>query len=256
MDNKQKQKILKKLRNDDDYYGNFGKQFLSNSDIYHLLNNPLKFQQQQEPSAAFLVGGYFHTAILEPDKLKKFKVVKSMTRNTKNYKEISGGELCLLQHEVDNIELMREVLMDNDICKDLIQGEIKLGFPTYKTQPEYEVPMIKEIEGLTWKGKADIVNHEERLVIDLKTTADIKKFRNSAYRFNYDSQAYIYRQLFGYDMLFIVIDKNTHQIGLFDCSPQFYENGLEKVRMAVEVYDLFFKTEDFDPKQYFINETL
>ena len=31
MDNKQKQKILKKLRNDDDYYGNFGKQFLSNS---------------------------------------------------------------------------------------------------------------------------------------------------------------------------------------------------------------------------------
>jgi len=26
--------------------------------------------------------------------------------------------------------------------------------------------------------------------------------------------------------------------------------------MAVEVYELFFKTEDFDPKQYFINETL
>ena len=98
MDNKQKQKILKKLRNDDDYYGDFGKQFLSNSDIYHLLNNPLKFHHQPEPSAAFLVGGYFHTAILEPDKLKKFKVVKSMTRNTKNYKEISGGELCLLQH--------------------------------------------------------------------------------------------------------------------------------------------------------------
>ena len=250
MDNKQKLKILKKLRNDDDYYGDFGKQFLSNSDIYHLLNNPLKFHQQQEPSAAFLVGGYFHTAILEPDKLKKFKVVKSMTRNTKNYKEISGGELCLLQHEVDNIELMRDVLMDNDICRELISD------PVFKKCCEYEVPMIKEIESLWWKGKADIVNHEERLVIDLKTTADIKKFRNSAYRFNYDSQAYIYSQLFGYEMLFIVIDKNTHQIVLFDCSPQFYEGGKDKVRMAVEVYDLFFKTEDFDPKQYFINETL
>ena len=57
-------------------------------------------------------------------------------------------------------------------------------------------------------------------------------------------------------MLFIVIDKITHQIGLFDCSPKFYEGGKDKVRMAVEVYDLFFKTEDFDPKQYFINETL
>ena len=252
MDNKQKLKILKKLRNDADYYGDFGKQFLSNSDIYYLLNNPLKFQQVQDPSPAFLVGGYFHTAILEPDKLKKYKVVKSNTRNTKQYKEVSGGELCLLQHEVDNIELMREVLMDNDICRDLIKG----ADYAESTCMQWEEPMIKEIEGITWKGKADIVNHDERLVIDLKTTADIKKFRNSAYRFNYDSQAYIYSQLFGYEMLFIVIDKNTHQIGLFDCSPQFYESGLDKVRMAVEVYDLFFKTEDFDPKQYFINETL
>ena len=256
MDEKQKQKVLKKLSNDEDYYGKFGKQFLSNSDIYHLLNNPLKFRQSQEPSTAFLVGGYFHTAILEPNKLKKFKVIKSTTRNTKQYKEISGGELCLLQHEVDNIELMKDILMDNDICRDLIHGEFRLGSPSYRTQPDYEVPMIKEIEGLIWKGKSDIINHEERLVIDLKTTADIKKFRNSAYRFNYDSQAYIYRQLFGYDMLFIVIDKNTHQIGMFDCSPKFYESGLNKVRMAVEVYELFFKTEDFDPKQYFINETL
>ena len=244
-----KQKILKKLRNDDDYYGDFGKQFLSNSDIYNLLNNPLKFHQPSDPSPAFLVGGYFHTAILEPDKIEKYKVVKSTTRNTKQYKEISGGELCLLQHEVDNIELMRKVLMDNDICADLIMGtDGKLN--------DYEVPMIKEIEGITWKGKADIVNHDEKLVIDLKTTGDIDKFKWSANKFNYDSQAYIYSQLFGYEMLFIVIDKTTHQLGLFDCSPQFYENGLDKVRKAVEVYDLFFKTEDFDPKQYFINETL
>ena len=252
MDKKQKQKILKKLNNDEDYYGKFGKQFLSNSDIYYLLNNPLKFRQPQETSPAFLVGGYFHTAILEPDKLEKFKVIKSTTRNTKNYKEMSGGELCLLQHEVDNIELMREILMDNDICRDLIKG----ADYAESTCMQWEEPMIKEIEGLTWKGKADIVNHNEKLVIDLKTTADIKKFRNSAYRFNYDSQAYIYSQLFGYEMLFIVIDKITHQIGLFDCSPKFYEGGKDKVRMAVEVYDLFFKTEDFDPKQYFINETL
>ena len=246
MENKQKQKILKKLNNDKHYYGDFGKQFLSNSDIYYLLKDPLKFQQQQERSAAFLVGGYFHTCILEPNKLKKFKVIKSTTRNTKHYKEMSGGELCLLQHEVDNIELMREKLMDNDICRDLIQlGDV-----------EYEIPMIKEIEGATWKGKADIVNHEEKLIIDLKTTGDILKFKNSAYRFNYDSQAFIYSQLFGYEFLFIVIDKNSHQIGMFDCSPKFYESGKDKVSRAVEAYDLFYKNEDFDPKQYFISKTL
>jgi len=35
-----KKNILKKLTNDNDYYGVFGKQFLSNSDIGTLLSNP------------------------------------------------------------------------------------------------------------------------------------------------------------------------------------------------------------------------
>ena len=248
-----KKQILTQLRNDEDYYGDFGKQYLSNSDIYHLLNNPLKFHQPYDISPAFLVGGYFHTAILEPGKLKKYKVVKSTTRNTKVYKEISDGELCLLQHEVDMIERMRDILFENDICRDLIQGSID---PISKARVEYEIPMIKEIEGGMWKGKADIINHEEKLIIDLKTTSDILKFKNSAYRFNYDSQAFIYSQLFGYEFLFIAIDKNSHQIGLYDCSPKFYESGKDKVMRAVEAYDLFFKTENFDSKQYFISKTL
>ena len=244
--------ILRKLKNDEDYYGKFGKQFLSNSDIYYLLNNPLMFQQEQTKSPAFLVGGYFHTCILEPDKLESFTIIPSATRNTKAYKEMSGGELCLLQHEVDNILLMRDKVMENDICKGLIKGENY----AQSTCMQWEEPMIKMIEGMMWKGKADIVNHNEKLVIDLKTTGDINKFKNSAYRFNYDSQAFIYSQLFGYEFLFIVIDKNSHQIGMFDCSPQFYESGKDKVKRAVEAYDLFFKTKDFDPKQYFISKTL
>ena len=241
-----KEKILQRLCNDEDYYGEFGNQFLSNSHVGKLLKDPLRAFEPSKPSPAFLVGGYFHTCILEPDKLEKFKVVKSTTRNTKAYKDVAGGELCLLQHEVDAIELMREKVMANDICKDLI----------INSQTEYEKPGIINMFNNNWKGKADIVNHEEKLVIDLKTTADIDKFQWSASKFNYDSQAYIYSKLFGYEFLFIVIDKNTHQIGMFDCSPQFYERGEEKVRKASEAYDLFYKTKDFDPKQYFISKTL
>ena len=83
-----KEAIIKKLREDEHYYGEFGKQYLSNSDIKTLLNNPLALGEQSKPSPAFLVGGYFHTAILEPNKLKKYKVIESSTRNTKAYKEI------------------------------------------------------------------------------------------------------------------------------------------------------------------------
>ena len=36
----------------------------------------------------------------------------------------------------------------------------------------------------------------------------------------------------------------------------FYKRGEDKVRKASEAYDLFYKTKDFDPKQYFISKTL
>jgi hypothetical protein len=204
-------------------------------------------REEKPKSTAMVIGGYFHTAILEPGKLKSFKVIQSSTRNTKAYKEMSGGEICLLQHEVDKIELMQEAIMDNDICRGLIEN---LG------NVEYEVPGVTEIFGNTWKGKADIVNHDERLIIDLKTTSDIDKFKWSASKFNYDSQAYIYRLLFGYDMLFMVIDKETHRMGLFDCSGDFYASGMDKVRKATDAYELFYKTDDFDSKQYLITKTL
>ena len=241
-----KQEVLKALEDDTNYYGDFGKKYLSNSDISTLLTNPLALGQKMANRPAFLVGGYFHTAILEPEKLKNFKIVEATTRNTKAYKEISGGEMCLLKHEVDQIELMTEKMLSNEVCRDLIRsGNV-----------EYEQPEITELEGQLWKGKADIVNHDEKLIIDLKTTADITKFKYSASKYNYDSQAYIYSKLFGYEMLFIVIDKNTHQIGIFDCSPEFYARGKDKVERAVQAYELFYKSEDFDPKQYFLTKTL
>ncbi len=223
--------ILEKLRDDEHYYGDFGKQFLSNSDISTLLKNPKDLHKPKPSSPAFLVGGYFHTAILEPHKLKSFKIVEASNRNTKVYKEVSDGEMCLLKSEADHVNLMTDVMLDNDVCRGLIQGG----------NVEYETPGVTELFGNKWKGKADIINHDEKLIIDLKTTSDIDRFRWSASKYNYDSQAYIYSKLFhGYEFLFMVIDKNTHQIGLFDCSPQFYEKGERKVEKASEQYDFVF----------------
>ena len=237
---------LNKLREDEHYYGKFGKQFLSNSDISTLLTNPLSLGQGMSPIPAFLVGGYFHTAILEPHKLKKFKIVQSTSRNSKAYKEMSGGELCLLQHEADKTDLLVDTMMSNEFCRSMIRGK----------NVEYEVPGIAEIHGKLWKGKADIINHDEKLIIDLKTTADISKFQYSATKYNYNSQAYIYQKLFGYEMIFMVIDKSTQQIGIYDCSPKFLSYGEEKVQQAIEAYELFFNNPDFKPENHFINKTL
>ena len=241
-----KEDIIEKLRDDDHYYGEFGQQFLSNSNIKTLKDNPLALRDPIKKTSALLIGGYFHTVILEPNKVDKYKIIESSSRNTKHYKEMSNGELCLLQQEVDMIELMKEKIDANEACRFLMRG----------FNVEYEVPNIIDLYGNTWKGKADIVNHDEKLIVDLKTTSNINSFKSSAFKYNYDSQAYIYSQMFEYDFCFIVIDKTTLQIGIFDCSPEFYQSGAVKVEQASATYDLFFKDENFDPEQYFISKTL
>ena len=168
---------IDKLRIDEHYYGDFGKKFLSNSDISTLLKNPLELGKTREQVPAFLVGGYFHTAILEPDKLKKYKIVEASTRNTKKYKELTGGEMCLLQHEVDQLEVMIDKVLNNDVCKGLIRP----------IDGEYELPGITKIDGIAWKGKADIINRDDGLIVDLKTTARLDDFRWSASKYKYDS---------------------------------------------------------------------
>ena len=243
---KNKKEILEKLKDDEHYYGEYGRNFISNSDIRTLMTNPLDFKNLPTSTAPhFLIGGYFHTAILEPDKLKNFKVVEASSRNTKVYKEISDGEVCLLQHEVDKTEALVDKVMNNKVCRELIHTDGN----------EFEVPGVCKLAGNWWKGKADIVNHSEKLIVDLKTTSDLEKFHWSAKKYNYDSQAFVYKNLFGYNMIFIAIDKNTGQIGIYDCSEDFLVSGFNKVEKASEIYDLCYKTEGCDPQKYFINKT-
>lgn len=234
------------LDNDEHYYGEFGKSFLSNSDIKSLLENPLQFKQPIVGNPNLIKGSYFHTLVLEPNKLERFKIIDAGTRNTKKYKDLSGGELCLLEKEADELAILRDKLLGVNAAKDLIQ-DIDVA---------YEVPGIIELEDEWWKLKADIVNNTQGYVIDLKTTSDIDKFSYSAKAYNYDSQAYIYSTYFKMDFIFIVVCKKSKKIGIFDCSPQFLESGKDKVQRAVEQYRLFFKDENFDPAQYFISKTL
>jgi hypothetical protein len=239
-------KVLRKLDDDEQYYGEFGRQFLSNSDIKSLLEDPLSFKQPIVGNPNLVKGSYFHTLVLEPDKLERFKIIDAATRNTKIYKDLSGGEMCLLEKEADELNQLRDKLLGVTAARELIQD----------IDVEYEVPGVQELEGEWWKLKADIVNNTQGYVIDLKTTSDIDKFSYSAKVYNYDSQAYIYSTYFKMDFLFIVICKKSKKIGIFDCSPQFLESGKEKVQKAVEQYRLFYKDENFNPAEYFISKTL
>jgi|TARA_R110000744_G_scaffold84377_1_gene165099 hypothetical protein len=245
MTKKQIEEILIKLQTDENYYGEFGRQFLSNSNIRTLLTDPLNFGNPTEPHLNLVKGQYFHNIVLEPEKKDDFLIIDASTRNTKIYKETAGNEICLLTKERDELEDLVEIMLRNPTAHDLIRD----------FDVEYEVPGLINLEGEWWKLKADIVNRTQGFIVDIKTTGDIDKFASSAWTFNYDSQAYIYSEYFNLDFIFVVMCKKSRRLGIFDCSPEFLARGKQKVKEGVAAYRKY-TDKSFDPNTYFMSKTL
>jgi hypothetical protein len=241
--------VIELLKNDNQYYNGIGKQYLSNSDIDALLKNPKEFKINREDCKAFAEGKYFHQLILEPEKAKSIITIDASSRNTNIYKEAIQGSnetVMLLQKEAEAIEELTRTMTSNIHFYDLI----------FDDSNEFEVPAVKEIMGHMWKGKADIVGSD--LLIDIKTTSDITQFRWNAKKYNYDSQCFIYQELFGKPLIFLVIDKTSGMLGEFIPTEEFVKGGADKVARAVKVYEKFFneatKTDDID--SFYISETI
>jgi hypothetical protein len=237
--------IIEKLRDDKEYYGGVGKNYLSNSDIGSLLSNPKDYGKSRDDNPVFAKGRYFHQLILEPQKAEEWEFVDVSTRNTKAYKEFIAENnipFALLEKEGEEIRSWVAEMKGNINFYDEIMHE----------NNEYEVPGIAEIKGRMWKGKADIITDD--CIIDLKTTGDIKKFKWSAKNYNYDSQCYIYQQIFGKPLVFFVIDKTTKMLGIFRPTEDFIRGGERKVEDAIEVYDKFFGESSLEDVSSFIIE--
>jgi len=194
------------------------------------------------------VGRYFHQVILEPDKAEQFPVIDVATRNNKAYREYIAEkqiEIALLQKEKDDVHSWVSAINSNIIFFDELYAE----------DNQYEVPMIKEIKGEMWKGKADILAKDK--IIDLKSSSNINDFKKKAILYNYDSQCYIYQCLFDRPLVFYVVDKITQMVGVFEPRQSFIDKGEEKVEKAIEIYRKFYgdnPTEDIE--NYYIHDEL
>ena len=178
--------------------------------------------------------------------------VDCASRNTKAYKEFiadSDIEVALLRTEKDTIEALVKKMLGNIDFFELIRAEGNI----------YEQPNVTEYthesEMTQWKGKADIVGKD--YVIDLKTTSNLDDFKWNARKYNYDSQAFIYRKLFGKPMMFLVIEKQSGRMGMFTGNQDFYDRGQDKMHKAIEVYHRFFgDNPELDIKNYYVEQEI
>ena len=242
--------VIELLRNDQEYYGGVGKQYLSNSDIGTLLKTPEQFGVSRPDNKNFAEGRYFHQLILEPEKAENVVWVDAASRNTKAYKEFIANselEVALLRTEKDTIDTLVKKMLGNIDFFELIRAEGNI----------YEQPNVMQYESTDtqWKGKADIVGKD--YVIDLKTTSNIDDFKWNARKYNYDSQAYIYQTLFGKPMMFLVIEKQSGRMGMFTGGDEFYQRGRDKMHKAIEVYHKFFgDNPELDIKNYYVEQEI
>jgi len=238
-----KEEILTQMYDDEFYYGHLGQHALSSSSLKMILKSPktyrnvTKYGDPNSDSPALAQGKLVHWMILEPHKVDELHFVDASTKNTKVYKEAKAeyGEVFLTK-EKSAAERIADAVLRNEAALKLIN------------KSEFEVPAIEMIEGLPFRAKADILKGDT--IIDLKTSADLNTFRYSADKYGYDLQAYMYKRMFNVkDFKFLVVDKGSTDIGIFETSDDFIKRGEEKFFQAVENYKYFFEQEN-DLDQY------
>lgn len=233
--------IINTLRDDGAYYGPLGRKFLSNSDINTLRKNPKEFGVPKEKTVEMLLGNYIHELTFEGK--SSIGYVSASSRNTNIYKDAvkEKGSIMLLEKEVVEAQKLTAHLKS-------LPGAAML----FDENNIYEEPMIKDLfgEGVIWKGKADIINHDTQIIIDLKTTSNIDNFSYAARTYNYDSQAYIYKELFGYEMKFFVIEKGSLRSKIVDVSDETLQRGRDKAMEAEINWKEMFKEKKTNPQHF------
>ena len=218
------------------YYGHLGKHALSSSAAKKLIESPkayAKSLRMSSDSQALRDGRLVHLSVLEEHRLNDLVIVDG-TKASKAFKgavEEHGKEMVYTESELNNAKWISKAVKECNEAWHLLDG------------CSFEKPAIKMLDGLAFRGKADAM--KGKTIIDLKTTNDISKFKWSAKNFSYDLQAALYLHLFDADeFVFLVVDKDTKDIGIFECSGQFIQNGLDKIDMAIEGYKHFFINTD------------
>jgi len=232
----EKEVILKKMMDDDFYYGYLGQNALSCSLLKTFMKSPKQYLEctkgVTEETQPLRDGRLLHLAVLEPEKFAALNTVEVKSKNTKAYKAaVEEFGTVYTSVEIEKATTLAEVIHSNSEAV------------VYLEDAQFEVPAVAMIEGQPFRAKADILKGNQ--IIDVKTTMDIKKFKYSAYKYGYDLQAYLYLLMFPEAEIFtfLCIDKATKDIAVYECSDEFLDSGRKKLEEGLAQFQYFFPSE-------------
>ena len=240
--------LEKKAIDDSFYYGYLAKNVLSSSSVKLLNKSPKDYKDMlegvQKGSKALEEGKLIHTMLLEPEKLSDVNIVETTTRATKVFKAaLAENPNTFTQKEYDNCRSIADAVLNNSSVSAFMEG------------CDAEVPVIGEISGIPFRAKADLLSREKGILLDIKTTGDMDRFKWNVQNFGYHMQVYIYCELFGIsydDFYFLVVDKKTKAVGVFNVTEETYFKGLAETEKAIDQYKKYFIDKEQDVNDFTI----
>ena len=231
--------ILKEMASDSFYYGHLGQHALSSSSLKKLLESPKAYKaslRMNDSSQALRDGQLVHLAVLEKHRLDDLVIING-TKARKEFKEAvaeHGEHKVFTESEMTNAYWIADAVHSNAEASFLLKD------------CNYEQAGVGMIDDLPFRAKADAMTKDGSVIIDLKTTSEkVSDFHWSAKRYNYALQAALYLHIFGAtEFIFLVVNKNTKDIGIFNCSGEFLEKGYDDIYRAINIYKDFFLAEN------------
>ena len=206
---------------------------LSYSSLKNLLVSPRRFYNyytaKPETTRAMLLGNALHCAILRPQDFdNEYAVAPEIDRRTAagkaafaEFEASAAGKIVLTDKEyTDLITKQSHVNNCPDAVKILAQCEAR--------ETALEATLTHATLG-SWLFKMILdASHQNKIIADLKSCADLNWFRSDAKKYHYDLQAALYKTLFpGCEFYFIAVDGDD--CAVFEPSADFIVGGTAKL---------------------------
>lgn len=216
---------------------------------------------------AFDIGTYYHTGILEPEKLdkecivytgdpeSKAKLVKRAGKFWEAFKEKHKGMLILNEKEHFQAMNLINATKESPIAMGLLQNG------------EAELSCFALLEGFPTKVRADWINIQEGYILDLKSTTgnvkDVHAIKKKISDLNYDLSASLYIDTFNThygsevikDFYWTFASKDMCNCKTYRASKEMLEVGRRKYKFALaqikkyqeQEWQFYDELEDIDP---------